>query len=148
MEADSNYNWNPSTWLSCIACPSPIATPEETITYIVNITDTNGCNSSDSITVIVDETISVYLPNSFTPDGDGLNDVFPPHGINITSNEYLFMIFNRWGELLFESKEPLEAWDGKYRGKLVPNDVYIWKLEYVDDNGDLQNQIGNVTIVR
>ena len=104
-------------------------------------TDGDGLNDGDELDVGSD-------PTAVDSDGDGLNDVFPPHGINITSNEYLFMIFNRWGELLFESKEPLEAWDGKYRGKLVPNDVYIWKLEYVDDNGDLQNQIGNVTIVR
>ena len=58
------------------------------------------------------------------------------------------MIFNRWGELLFESKEPLEAWNGKYKEEPVQNDVYIWKLEFVDDKGDLQNRIGNVTVVR
>ena len=145
---DSNYVWTPTTGLSCNNCASPIATPEETTTYTVSITDSNGCINSDSIIVIIDDTVLVYLPNAFTPDGDGINDVFPPHGFNITGNEYLFMIFNRWGELLFESRKPLASWDGTYKGKLVKNDTYIWKLEYVDDNGDLQNRIGNVTVVR
>ena len=146
--SDTSYIWSPPTWLSCINCPSPIATPEETITYTVNVTDSNGCTGLDSVTIIIDDTVIVYLPNAFTPDGDDINDVFPPHGFNVSDNEYLFMIFDRWGELLFEARKPLEAWDGKYKGKLVPNDVYIWKLQFVDDKGDLKNRIGNVTVVR
>ena len=86
--------------------------------------------------------------HAFTPDGDVLNDGFFPNGFGISNEDYTFMIFDRWGEMIFESHRKFSPWNGTYRGKVVQNGVYVWKLFFTDINGKSHTKIGHVTIVK
>ena len=114
------YNWIPSEGLSSTTIPDPIANPTVTTTYTVA-----GCNSVDSITVIVDTCSAVFIPNVFTPNGDGINDVLLVYPGDI--NEFHIEIFNRWGERVFESSTPFKSWDGKNTKGIMQSDgVYYY----------------------
>jgi len=125
--------------------------PEDTGTYVITLTVSNliGCTSSTSNTVTILGEFGIYVPNAFTPDGNGENDTFFPKGFGITNKDYSFVIFDRWGELIFETHSIERGWDGTYKGKLVPNGIYVWNLSFIDINGKKHlNKIGNVTIVK
>jgi gliding motility-associated-like protein len=89
------------------------------------------------------------VPNAFTPDGNSLNDIFAPSGIQLY--DYKMMIFDRWGEKIFESAVLNEGWDGKYRGTLCKEGVYIYKIEFKATNGEIkrrtQTRVGHVTLL-
>jgi PKD repeat protein len=104
------YTWSPPTDLSCSVCPSPIATPEETITYTVITSDTNGCVSSDNITIIVEFENVIFVPNIFSPNGDGVNDMLFVRGKGVA--ELKFFVYDRWGEKVFETTRLDVGWDG------------------------------------
>jgi gliding motility-associated-like protein len=76
----------------------------------------------------VKEDFLVYIPNTFTPNDDGLNDVFMPVGEGISSENYHFMIFNRWGALVYQTQKPGEGWDGKVSGVEAVTGIYTYKL--------------------
>jgi gliding motility-associated-like protein len=99
-----------------------------TYTVCLDVWDINGCKDSVCNDVIIDDVLLVYVPNSFTPNGDGMNDHFLPivSGLNVTN--YEFLIFDRWGAVIFESSDHQEAWDGTYLGRPVPLDVYVWTI--------------------
>jgi len=124
-----SYNWTPPTNLDCIDCPFPIANPIKTITYTVITEDFSGCfPKSKNVTVEVIEAFSAGLPNTFTPNGDGINDIIYLKGWGIA--EILeFKIYNRWGEVVFETKELNEGWDGTYKGKAQEIDSYVYILK-------------------
>jgi gliding motility-associated-like protein len=86
------------------------------------------------------------VPNSFTPNGDGINDEFVIISEDITN--FSLMIFNRWGELLYESTDIEESWDGTYKGKLSQIDTYIWKIRYSDVNKKSKDIYGHVNLIR
>ena len=99
------------------------------------MTSTAGCVNSDCITITVIDESTLFAPNCFTPNGDGVNDYFITPNHNIKS--YDISIYNRWGQLLFNSQDPLKGWDGKFGGSIVPDGVYIYLLnakgnDYVD----------------
>ncbi len=101
--------------------------------YWLTIENDNGCKSTDTIQVNhIKCECSVYLPNSFTPNGDGLNDVFKPV-YHCDFKEYSLQIFNRWGELLFETNDPEAIWNGYYHGQLVKEDIYNYIVNYTPD---------------
>ena len=111
----------------------------------------------DTVThyVIIDGEFAIYAPNAFTPNGDGLNDYFFPQGIGLTDKDFTFLIFDRWGEIIFESHRLSDAWDGTARSKtssseLVPIDVYVWKIIVTDNTLHPQEHeyVGRVTVVR
>ncbi|MCB0763357.1 MAG: gliding motility-associated C-terminal domain-containing protein [Flavobacteriales bacterium] len=119
--------------------------------YFVNVTNVYDCATRDSVVVNEYCPSTIFVPNTFTPNGDGLNDVFIPVGKNIGSM-HLF-IFDRWGELIFESDDPEMGWDGTYRGEVVKNDMYMWRLNYKfeDKDGTLgmeQKQMGHIQVLR
>jgi gliding motility-associated-like protein len=124
--------------------------PEDVGTYLTYLTvmDNNGCVNTTSRTLIITGEYSLYVPNSFTPDGDGLNDGFAPTGFGISDKNYAFFIYDRWGELIYETYIKFEPWTGEYKGKLVPNDVYVWKVKFVDINGKSHTKIGRVTVTK
>jgi gliding motility-associated-like protein len=111
--------------------------------------DANGC--TDTITGIVEsnDVVRLTVPNAFTPNGDGLNDVFTPIISNSTQVKYYrFEVYNRWGQIVFESNKPGDGWDGKYKGKLAQFGTYSWKVSYdVTDQGTT-NADGHVTLVK
>jgi gliding motility-associated-like protein len=120
-------------------------------TYNVCLYAYNSANCPDSICfdVIIDEDFVVYVPNSFTPNGDGMNDVFHVYGNDIDPEIFQFMIFNRWGELIFETSDLNEGWDGKEGGLSVSIGVYVWKLKAEAKSQDKYfERIGQVNLVR
>jgi gliding motility-associated-like protein len=80
--------------------------------------------------------------------GDGDNDGFAPNGFGILEKDYSFYIFDRWGEKIFETQLLFEPWDGTYKGNLVQEDVYVWKLEFKNIHGVKQSRIGHVTLIK
>ena len=110
------------------------------------IKNQNGCADSIVKVVHVDEDFNVYVPTAFTPNGDKINDLFMPVSRGI--KEYHFYVFDRWDELMFESTDPTQGWNGSYRGKDCKQDVYVWKL-IVNSKGGLEKIFtGDVNLLR
>jgi len=129
---------------------SPMHTYANTGTYEVTLISNNNQNCPDTITkfIQVSPEFTFYIPNAFTPDGDGKNDVFYGKGENIA--EYDLMIFNRWGEMVFNTQNINTAWDGTYRGSEEPKaDVYVYKVKIKDSvRGEYHFYDGHVAIVK
>jgi gliding motility-associated-like protein len=112
-------------------------------------TSTFGCQDSICNTVVIDEEFLVYVPNAFTPDADNLNETFMPVVIGANPLQYEFLIFDRWGELIYESQILGQGWDGTYKGLLVKLDVYVWRLKVVNAmNNEKHEYKGHVTILK
>jgi gliding motility-associated-like protein len=126
------WNFNSGLFPDTSAVTHPTFTfPEDTVgnyDILLTVTDGNGCVSTVPGTVIINGIYLFYMPNSFTPDGDGLNDVFRPYGEGMDVGSYTMQVFNRWGELIFESSNGERGWNGTYRGKKVPTGSYAWKV--------------------
>jgi gliding motility-associated-like protein len=138
------YNWSSEDSLSCINCLNPIVTPVENESYIFSVEDLNGCINRDTVLVTIDGTL--YVPNAFTPNGDGFNDIFDIQGEEIST--FQLRIFDRWGLLIFESNSIDNQWDGSYNGDFVQIDVYVWKAEYTDNQGNFEKRMGHVSVVK
>lgn len=111
-------------------------------------TNTNGCTDTLCKTIIVLEDLIIYVPNSFTPDADNLNDVFIPYISGDREDTYNLKIFNRWGSIVFESSNKNEGWDGNCNGT-IKNDVFIWKIVVTDKiNNEEHEYIGHVSVIK
>ena len=103
------------------------------------------------MTIIVKIPFAIYVPNTFTPDGDGVNDYFLPQGVSINPDRYILHIFDRWGNLIFESTEIGKGWMGNVDGgdHYAQNDTYIWMIKVRPENSpEYLFFYGNVSIVR
>lgn len=145
--------WTPSDFLSCDDCIQPFAAPDTTVTYVVSVTDTNGCSlGSDSVTVAVDTTCEIILPpgmmipTAFSPNGDGKNDLLHVLGKDILS--YQLDIYNRWGQLIFTATDKTPGWNGTFNGEKQEVGVYIWHLDGMLLDGTHVVKNGNVTLIR
>ncbi|MNV13318.1 hypothetical protein D3C71_1039530 [compost metagenome] len=152
MIAGSVYSWTPSGSLSCSNCPNPTATPSETTTYQVTITTPAGCSASATITITVSEG-DVYVPNAFTPDGDEFNNEFKPvFPLDFQPYEYEMLIFNRWGEIIFESHDQEVGWNGTYlaSGELCKEGIYTWKIQAKKSSHQTETlvRIGHVNLIK
>jgi len=124
---------------------------DEPGTYEVCLTATSsaGCSADTCDNVVIDDEFLLYVPNSFTPNGDGINDVFLPKVNGVDPLDYTFMIFNRWGELIFDSHHPTIGWDGNYKSVLSENGAYVWKISCRDgSSAERHEYIGHVTLIR
>lgn len=130
-----DYVWNPTTYLDCNNCPYPLFTGTVNMTYTALTMDTMGCFSiNNTFTIEILPKSSVDVPTAFTPNGDGINDVIYVDGWGIKKLNY-FRIYNRWGQLLFESHDINVGWDGTYQGVPQNMETYVWQVEvetYVD----------------
>jgi len=141
------YIWSPSDGLSCTDCPNPIADPLVTTTYYVTTTDANGCSTTDTVEVSVkDDCGYLFVPNAFSPNGDGHNDVLLVYGVCIT--KMTFIVFDRWGKQLFESTEQSMGWDGTFNGQKMNPDTYTYYLGVTLIDGTKVVKSGNVALVR
>ncbi|MFA5574259.1 MAG: PKD domain-containing protein [Brumimicrobium sp.] len=138
------FMWEPSDYLSCSNCKEPIAKPPHSTTYFVTYIDENGCKATDFLDVYF-ETL-LHVPNSFTPDANEFNNEFKAVGGNIS--EFHMQIFNRWGELLFESYDINIGWDGNYGNEMCKDGTYVWKIKYVDTEGVAGELVGHVNLLR
>ena len=145
--------WMPPTGLSCTSCPNPVAKPRETTTYTVEVVNKGGCISKDEVNLFVFcNNSNVFMPNTFSPNADGNNDVFYPRGKGLFSIKTL-RIFNRWGEVVFErtnfeANDATRGWDGTHNGKPAPQDVYVYTIDVMCENKVVLNYKGNVALIR
>ena len=148
-----SYVWTPTSNLNCADCANPVATLIFSTTYAVNVTDANGCPAADTIlikTICNDK--NYWFPNTFSPNGDGVNDWFYPRGTSLYNIQSL-TIFNRWGQMVFQRRDfPANAqnmgWDGTFGGKLAPSDAYVYIAEVICENAQVVTLSGNVTLIR
>lgn len=142
-----SYVWTPPTGLSDPSSPDPVASPTETTTYTVTATSAAGCMQSASFTIIVN-TPYFNVPNAFTPNGDGRNDalkVLSADGANF--DVITFKVFNRWGELVFNSTDK-NGWDGTVNGEELPQDTYIYQAVIRLPDGTQQEFRGEALLIR
>lgn len=143
----SQYQWQPDPTLSSTSIRNPIASPTATTQYVVVGTDVRGCSNSDTITVTAMGVLEAYaIPNAFTPNGDGLNDCFGIRKWGDARNVY-FAIYNRWGDLVFETRDMNECWDGNYKGKQANAGNYVFYV-IADTPCGKMNKKGNVVLIR
>ena len=137
----ATYSWSDLSTGSSITISSPGI-------YELTVTDSNGCVGADSIVVTGKECmLGLYVPNAFTPNGDGHNDVFRPllYG-NIESIH--FAVFSRWGAKVFETTIPMEGWDGMVGGVLQPAGTFVWYCEYQLEGQRMMMAKGTVILIR
>ncbi len=148
-----SFEWTSDPTLSCIDCRNPVATPVTTTTYTVSGTSDFGCHDSDKVTItVLCDNSQAFIPNSFTPNGDGENDMFYPRGTGIIKVKS-FKVYDRWGELLFERNgidinDERNGWDGTHKGTALSPDVYVYVIQVVCQTGEILNLKGDITIIR
>lgn len=143
----ATYSWSPSSTLSCNNCSSPIATPDVTTWYTVIVSDTNGCTSIDSIMIEVFEKCKdFYIPNAFSPNNDGVNDLFRVRSRCIRNLEV--KIFDRWGQLVFYSTDVNWSWDGTFHGQALDAGVFVYYIDIETRDDEKILKKGNVSLVR
>lgn len=145
--------WQPATGLSCTSCSNPVASPKQTTSYRITVTNQGGCVNKDEITVfVVCNSGNVFLPNTFSPNGDGNNDVFYPRGTGLYTIRSM-RIFNRWGEPVYEAanfqaNDAAKGWTGTFKNTPAPNDVYVYFVEVVCENNAILTYSGNIALIR
>jgi gliding motility-associated-like protein len=148
-----SYLWSPATYLSCTNCPNPTATLEEEMVYTIRVKNAAGCEATDTRTFrLLCNTSSVFLPNTFTPNKDGVNDVWYPRGNSSIKVRYL-KVFNRWGQIVFErsnfsADDRSAGWDGSFKGSPVAPDVFVYSMGLECLDGKSFETKGNVMVVR
>lgn len=147
-----SWAWTPATGLSCTNCATPDAGPSFNTAYRVTFTDSNSCrNFGDIYVVVICKNTNLFIPNTFSPNGDGSNDVFYPRGTGLSRVKSL-RIFNRWGEIVFEKQDfPVNnaaaGWNGFYKGRKPQADVYIFQAEIFCENGEIITLNGNISLI-
>ncbi len=142
------FTWFPATGLSADSIANPVARPEVSTRYIVHATTEYGCKVTDSINVFVDPESVLYLPNAFAPGSmNPENREFKIIKRGMASLNY-FRIYDRWGVMVYDSKDIDAGWDGTYKGKPQPFGVYVYQIEAVTNTGQRFTKQGNVTLLR
>ncbi|MBU3714740.1 MAG: T9SS type B sorting domain-containing protein, partial [Ferruginibacter sp.] len=145
--------WSPSGQAFRSVFPNLTIKPRETTTYRVDVFNQGGCTSFDEITInVLCDGANIFIPNTFSPNGDGMNDVFYPRGTGLFSIKRL-KIFNRWGEVMFEKNDFLandanKGWDGSFKGTKLNADVFVYVAEVVCDNNSVLTFKGNVALIK
>lgn len=149
----TSIKWLPAIGLSCATCATPSASPKQSITYILEAENKGGCKSRDQVSVFVFcNNANVFVPNTFSPNGDGNNDVFYPRGKGVYMIQS-FRVFNRWGDIVYEQvniqpNDMAKGWTGLHKGKPAPQDVYIYSMDVICENNVMLNYKGNVALIR
>lgn len=147
------YAWQPAESLSCDNCQDPEATPKNTTIYTVTAYTDKGCVDSDQVKIyVICQQSQVYIPNTFTPNGDGQNDHFYPRGRGIRTIKS-FRIYDRWGEVIFERtnidvNDMNQGWDGSFKGAALSPDVYVYTIDGICDTGEEFSWQGDISLIR
>ncbi|NNF36864.1 MAG: gliding motility-associated C-terminal domain-containing protein [Saprospiraceae bacterium] len=150
----SIVEWNPGIGLSCIDCPEPTAMINGDINYEVNVITSMGCALSDTITLRAESASLIFIPNAFSPNDDGINDIWYVTVGNFAdvSIESITM-FDRWGNIVYQPDQiivnsPQDGWDGRYRSKKLNSGVYVYQVVYEDEEGNRKIIRGDLTIIQ
>jgi gliding motility-associated-like protein len=122
---------------------------EDCGTFVITQTalSSNGCSSTTTHTVIIDKDFTFYVPNCFSPNGDGHNNIFKPVSFGIY--DFTIYVYDRWGKKVFESSDPELGWDGTYHGKKCPEDIYVYRIDFTNIVDDYPRTIqGKVTLIK
>jgi gliding motility-associated-like protein len=120
--------------------------PHESITYNLTITDTNNCFAENSAIIFIKLPKAFYIPNIFSPNGDGINDILYAYIKGV--KKLTFRLYNRWGEKVFETDDPLKGWDGLFKGKESEAAVYVYDVYAIYWDNEVFKEKGSVTLVR
>ena len=148
----TTYSWSPSFGLSCVECPDPIVDINSTAQYKVYVSaniNGNNCPADTSITVTVIPDYDLFIPNAFTPNGDGRNDFFQIFG-NLQAIRFLQVsVFDRIGEKVFDSNDINFKWDGTYKGNVLPPSVFVYTIKVMFDDGHSDKLLsGGITLLK
>ncbi|MEP6615207.1 MAG: T9SS type B sorting domain-containing protein, partial [Ginsengibacter sp.] len=141
------YLWQPAAGLNDPFTRTPFVTASKEITYTIKINMENGCSTVDTLLVQVFDKTEVFVPRAFTPNANNANDVLRPIVVNIPRINF-FKVFNRWGQLVFQTQKTGEGWDGKYKGSVQPTETYTWVFEGTDINGNIIKSNGQTILIR
>ena len=143
------YDWQPSWGLNFYRINNPVFTYNQTQSYYIKMTSPAGCITVDTIKVLVFDSalVNIFVPKTFTPNGDGVNDVLYPYTAGMKSLTYL-KIFNKFGKQVYETRTTAEGWNGISFGRQQPMDAYLWIAEGIDINGNKVQQTGSVLLMR
>lgn len=144
------YEWSPAEFLDCTTCPMPNALPVgEGLSeheFTVTITDSAGCMATNTIVLVIKLPKVYYTPDAFTPNGDGLNDVFEI--FTEGTKQFNFQVFDRWGTMVYQTNDPDFIWDGTYKGKQLDPGVYVYRLTLAYLDNVFLKDAGSITIIR
>ena len=149
-----SFTWEPPDQLSCADCKNPRVGPVKNQQYTLTIVDANGCSASATVLVDLDRNRNIYIPNVFSPTGDGINDKFRVFaGLGVSSINFV-RLYDRWGGKLFEETNLLPdpdgtpGWDGNFRGEEMKPGVYLYLVEVEFQDGQVLLYRGDVTLLR
>lgn len=144
----NTYSWIPTNGLSFADINNPLASPDSTTLYIVTITTTDGCIYYDSVLItVLDDITSIFIPNVFTPNSDSKNESFSITSKNIS--EITWLVFDRWGEKVFESTSINDLWNGNSKEtNCCSKGVYMYYIKYTDINGHKNEMKGNLLLIK
>lgn len=142
----SSYYWTPAAPLNNPYAQNPLATLYNDTRFTVLVTDDIGCSKTDDVFIKVYRGPTYYLPNAFSPNGDGLNDIFKPIPVGISLTQY-FSIYNRNGELVYQGNQWLKGWDGTIHGKKAAAGTYVWTIKGIDRDGKVVQMKGTVILL-
>ena len=149
----TKFLWTPAYNISCPTCKDPVVSPGRDTKYNLEVKNEGGCKSSDWLTVFVTcNNGNIFIPNTFSPNGNGMNEYFYPRGKGV-ANIKSFRVFNRWGEVVFERtnfspNDASSGWDGTYKGRRLTADVFIYTCDVVCENNTVLTYKGDVTLLR
>jgi gliding motility-associated-like protein len=143
-----SFEWVTSEYLDNPTVLDPLCTPFNTIAYTLNATSEFGCKNSDTVRINVEVRTLILVPNAFTPNQDGLNDVFRIIRTLNIERVYDVFVFNRWGQKVFEGRNSTDFWDGTFNGQPQGLGVYVYVIRALTRDGDEITETGNVTLLR
>ncbi len=151
IPTNSSFKWIPTTWLNNDTLRNPVATINSTIDiikYKVRVTRPEGCFGEDEIVVRVFSTDpDIFMPTAFTPNNDGKNDILKPIAVGITRLDY-FRIYNRWGQLIYETRELESGWDGNFNGSPQASGTFVFVVQGIDYTGKVIFKKGTCVLIR
>jgi gliding motility-associated-like protein len=142
----NGYTWGPISGVECSDCASTLVAPYTHTDFTLTVNYLSNCSVSGTVSVFVGEGNDFFIPNAFSPNGDGNNDVLEVYGTGLATVK--MKIFNRWGEKIFDSGNQWGGWDGTFKGQLQNPGVYTYYVEGVYLNGKVREKRGSITILR
>jgi len=141
-----SITWISGDGIACPDCPQTQISPMNSGCYVAQALNSSGCRVTDEACIVVNKQHSVFVPNSFTPNEDGINDKFMVFGNGIIALE--MYVFDRWGEQLFYTNDRLNGWDGTFKGGECKQDTYPYKITYQTLDGKKHTKTGHVTLLK